>query len=623
MREATRVSPPLSKSSFYPRFAPAYVIVLLGLFWWLAVSASTHWSQTSDELPHVTAGYAYDHFRDYRMHSENGNLPQRIFGLPPLLMDVKFPMDEVLWQRSVYWQLSWDFFYGLGNPTDRMLQWARGLNALFGVALGAFIYFVAQKWHGHPGGLLSLGFYVLCPNFLAHSALATSDIAGTLFLTLGAWFFWQHLARRDVISGAVAGLLGGLALVAKFNGILLIPIYALLAVADAFGRNDSTSRAGQRLLVNLGFCVAQAVAGWLVIWMFFGFRFAAQGPGLPELQTFAWSWEGMLSSLGWKAGVIRVALAAKFLPEAWLYGLTNVLAGAAARPAYFAGEYRLHGWWQFFPALFLTKTPLAMLGALTLTFVVAIFRWLKMGSIARRDAALLMAPVAITALVTGLVAITSSLNIGHRHILAIYPVLFIALGGLARETRYLPVALALLAGQAVESFAIRPNYLAFFNPLAGGPSKAYRLVTDSSIDWGQTLPGLHDWLAINRRPQEPVYLAYFGSAWPPHYGVRPTYFLPALNIVRPPLVPYEYIPGLYCVSATSLSEVYSSYRGPWRPEWEKQLHDPATSYEIFDQLRFSRLCKYLQRRAPDAEAGYAILIYRLSANDLSAALSGP
>jgi hypothetical protein len=134
---------------------------------------------------------------------------------------------------------------------------------------------------------------------------------------------------------------------------------------------------------------------------------------------------------------------------------------------------------------------------------------------------------------------------------------------------------------------------------------------------------LHDWLAANRRPDEKVYLGYFGSAWPPHYGVRPTYFLPAQNIARPPVHPYNFEPGLYCISATTLSEVYTDYRGRWRAEWEARWRGPPSDYNEFDALRFSRLCKYLQRRKPDAEAGYSILIFRLDAGELRAALNGP
>ena len=219
---------------------------------------------------------------------------------------------------------------------------------------------------------------------------------------------------------------------------------------------------------------------------------------------------------------------------------------------------------------------------------------------------------------------------GDRHILAVYPALFVGLGILATRRWLLGAALALLAGHAAASFAIRPHYLANFNSLAGGPAHAHRLFVDSCLDWGQDLPSLRTWLAGHRRPGEKFYLGYFGSAWPPHYGVRPDHFLPAINyIVRPPHTPYLLEPGLYAVSATLLAEVYSSDRGPWTPaleqRWQAFRITPPTAdnYAEFDQLRFSRLSKYLQTRPHDALVAYTILVHRLTADDLRAALEGP
>ena len=606
------------------RWAGLLAVVLLGLFWWSGISASRHWSQTSDELPHITAGYAYNQFGDYRIQPENGNLPQRIQGLAPLALGAKFPLDNLdYWRRSVYWQQGWDFLYGLDNPTDRMVLGARALNALFGVALGAFIFVVARRWYGDAGGLLALAFYVFCPNFLAHGFLATSDLAGTLCLTLAPWLFWRHLERRDGRSGLIAGIFSGLALVAKFNGILIAPLYAGLALADAWARADAGARL-PRLARNVGLGLVQAGAGVLVIWIFFGFRYQARAPALPELVKFAVPWADMLPAIGFKAALIEFALRWHLFPEAWLYGLTNVLAGAAVRPAFLAGEITAHGWWVFFPILFLTKTTLGMLGALALAAGVGVARFSGWKSPTFRAALLRWLPLAWTALLVWLVALTSNLNIGHRHILAVYPALFVGLGSLATLRRaWLLAPLLLGAVHLGESVAIRPHYLAYFNAIGGGPTRAYRLVVDSSLDWGQSLPALREWVAANRRPGEKFYLSYFGSAWTPHYGVRPDIFLPGAGFVLPPFQPYELEPGLYAISATSLAEVYSDFRGPWRPEWSTALTDPATPPLRLTELRFARLCKYLQHRPPDAEAGYSILIFRLDASELRAALEGP
>lgn len=621
----------------------ALATALLAVFWGLAVSASRQKSQTSDELPHLGAGYTYDRFGDFRLHPENGILPQRLFGLPPLAEKAWFPFDAERWRSSKTWYLCWDFFYGANNPIDWLLFCARSLNALFGVALGALIFGLARSWHGRAGGLLALAFFALSPNFLAHSALATSDLAATLTLTLAPWLFWRHLQRRDLTSGLLAGLAAGLALAAKHNGVLLGPIYLILVLLDPWLNESPAARRfawARRAAASFGLAVAQAAVAGLVLWAFYDFRFSPRGPGMPELVDFDWAWPDLLAFLGRNGQALAAAVQLKLLPEAWLYGLGNVLAGAAARPAFFAGEHSLHGWWQFFPTLFLVKTTLPLLAALALATGAGLWRLRSTVGAMRLRWLTRYAPLVATALVVGLAAMTSRLNLGDRHILPVYPVLFIALGGLACRPWFRLTAVALLVGHAWSSYAIRPHYLAHFNTLAGGPDRAYRLVADSALDWGQDLPALRDWLARERRPGEPFYLGYFGSAWPPHYGVRPTAFLTSATlIVRPPPLRQEPRPGLYALSATVLVESYARLRGPWTAEQERDYRAlrtrfaaPGTpapgpaeeaDYARYDELRLARLCKYLQRQEPDASAGYSILIFRLSDAQLRAALEEP
>jgi hypothetical protein len=638
----------------------ALAAALLALYWWSAVSASFVQSQTSDELPHLGAGLVYDRYGDFRFHPENGNLPQRLFGLPALATGARFPLDAPLWRTSATWPLCWEFFYDSANPSDWLLLCARSLNALFGVALGALLFGLARAWHGRAGALLALAFFAFAPNFLAHGALATSDLAAAFTLTLAPWLFWRHLQRRDVASGLLAGVASGLTLVAKHNGVLLAPIYAALVLFDAWLALKPTAASavaappppafGSRLARNLGLAALQACAAVLVVWAFHDFRFSPRGPGAPDFAQFGWDWPHLLALLGPKRHLLEWALELKLLPEAWLYGLANVLGGAAGRPTFFAGEHSLHGWWYFFPALFLLKTPLALLAAFGLALGCAGWRLRRAAADSRRRWLARYAPLLAAALAVGLSAVTSRLNLGDRHILAVYPVFFVTVAALG-SLRWAAVAAAvLLAGHAGASLAVRPHYLASFNLLAGGPARAHRIVADSSLDWGQDLPALHAWLARHRAPGEPFYLGYFGSAWPPHYGVRPTAFLTTATFpVRPPPVRSELQPGLYALSATVLVETYARHRGPWTPQQERDYRDlrarfagpaaaagpppappgapppadAAADSARYDELRFARLCKFLQRREPDALAGYSILLFRLTAADLRTALEDP
>jgi hypothetical protein len=207
----------------------------------------------------------------------------------------------------------------------------------------------------------------------------------------------------------------------------------------------------------------------------------------------------------------------------------------------------------------------------------------------------------------------------------------------------------LLIAFAAESLTAWPHFLAYFNVLAGGPRHGYRHLVDSSLDWGQELPGLKKWLQANVRPdeQDTVYLAYFGTGSVLYYDIR------AHRLAsEPPGWRAEWAPprgGIYCISATLLQ---LDKQGPWDDEREKRGQEyaklaslffqnqntpegraklselqpldrwPATLH-MFENLVFRKLCIALRSREPDDQVGYSILIYRLSDQDVTRALSAP
>jgi hypothetical protein len=173
---------------------------------------------------------------------------------------------------------------------------------------------------------------------------------------------------------------------------------------------------------------------------------------------------------------------------------------------------------------------------------------------------------------------------------------------------------------------------------------------DSSLDWGQDLPGLKKWLD-QQEENGPVYLSYFGTASPGYYGIN-AIWLPSYPDRIPPREPPPLTRGIYCLSATMLQTVYVLAPGGWNDRYEQQYqqlgdffgryartrHDPkrrdallrqvgnpnvANEFRLFEHLRFARLCAYLRQREPTDEVCYSILIYRLSDRDIEQALTGP
>ena len=644
-------------SSWVPSSRLTWLLVasLLALHYALAVGSKFRESTTSDELVHLTGGFVFNHFNDYRLHPENGILPQRLAALPATLMGSRFPsLEQSLWRTSNSWALGHQFFYEQpGQDHFPRLLAGRAVIALFSVATGLLVFLWSREFFGTAGALVSLAFFVFSPTFLAHGALATSDACMAFFMlaSVGAW--WRHLHDARSRWWWTSAITFALACVAKFSAPLLLPMFAAMALVRAwsqepltlFGRAWSSRRAklGAAALSALG----HGAVAVFVIWAFFGFRFTAFNPGLPPADHFIRPWEWLDENLGASGRCIRAIAAARLLPEGYLYGLAYVLETAQVRSAFLNGEFSTTGWATFFPWAFALKTTLGLIAASTLAVSVAARRFCSARDASPRWPRLYRAtPLVVLFLIYWVFSITSHLNIGHRHIMPTYPVLFIACGALgawllSRRPMLIACVVLLVAAHATESLRAYPDYLAYFNPFAGAREDRHRHLVDSSLDWGQDLPGLKRWLDRHAPVGSEVYLSYFGTGEPDYDRIR-AQRLPFVNGFKLPKPPTRRLtPGVYCISATMLEHVYSPIRGAWTIEFEKEfaagrareaefiratqaspdgdLRRDADRYEL---LRFARLCHYLRARRPDADIGGSILIYRLSEAELHASVYG-
>jgi hypothetical protein len=359
----------------------------------------------------------------------------------------------------------------------------------------------------------------------------------------------------------------------------------------------------------------------------------------------------------------------QLLPEAYLWGFGHAYVESRERRSFLNGDYSYSGWWYFFPYSFGVKTPLATFAVLALALAAGVVTVLKAppgdsGQPAKPSQRLTralyrIAPLLVLLVVYWAFAIRSHINIGHRHLLPVYPALFILAGAVghwlktrSRIMQYLVFAAFVLV--AMETYRIWPYFLAYFNQSIGGPTTAYEHMVDSSLDWGQELPRLKMWLEAKSLSQDrdPVYFSYFGSSrQPEYYGIR------AIRLVSfgpPPNRPMLPVlrGGTYCFSATMLETVPVQYWGRWNSWLEKRYQETRkkrfqgtsksleeyvgkvdrsmnlpqeflADVEDLDQLRFCRLAAYLRQQRPMASIGHSILIFRLTDEQAEQALYGP
>ena len=266
-----------------------------------------------------------------------------------------------------------------------------------------------------------------------------------------------------------------------------------------------------------------------------------------------------------------ILLAAKLhvLPESWLYGLADVRAMANGMPSFFFGHVYAHGVWFYFPVLLTIKATLGLLLLLVLS-VAAILTGRLRGH--ARELLFLLLPPALYLVV----AMTSHLNIGARHVLPlwVFGCLLAGAGAAAwlrsrngagqRATAW--VVGALFAMHIGSSLAAAPNYIAYANEAWGGPKATYRYLSDSNTDWGQQLKATSEYLQA--RGVKQCWFAYFVAPFllPEDYGI-PCKLLPTFDgdaDTLPAEVPTE-IDGPVLISAGDLNgfEFGSSLLNPY------------------------------------------------------------
>jgi hypothetical protein len=183
-------------------------------------------------------------------------------------------------------------------------------------------------------------------------------------------------------------------------------------------------------------------------------------------------------------------------------------------PAYLLGESYIGGRWDYFPIALACKLPI---GAWCLLITAGVSFFMRRP---RLDEMILL----IALLIIGLASMFgTNLDLGVRYLLPAYPlaiVLVARLWSVGKKTSI--VATGALVLLIIESLLICPRYLTFFNALAGGPSRGWKIVNDSNFDWGQGLIDLKRWLDANHAGK--IELAYRGVVDPAVYGVDYTPF---------------------------------------------------------------------------------------------------
>lgn len=498
-------------------------------------------SQTWDEANHIFTGYRTWTNADYGLNPEHPPLVKLLTTAPLLWSKPQSPELEGRFFKEDAFLRGKEFLYR--NDADKILSRTRTAAAILTLLTAVVVFFGTREMFGPGSAFIALALLAFDPNLMAHGALITTDVALACFMFLSVYAFYRFVKSPSALRLIVAGLAVGLVLAAKHTGLLVLPILFLLTICEILrNRRDALKLVGSFVLI--------ALIGWIILWTFYGFRYAARPTGLQLNPPLADYVQGLNPSEAWP-----IAMMAHFriLPESYLYGLADVRLTANYYTSYVLGKVYAHGVWFYFPIAFLVKSTVGVLALFLLSAGVIATRRLNH----RREILFLLVPVVFYLLV----ALTVGMNIGVRHILVVYVFLYVLIGGAAwvliqKSRRWAYAVGVLLLVHAASSLNAFPNYIAYANELWGGPSQTHKYLTDSNSDWGQQLKSIKQYL--DRRGVKDCWFVYFaaGVAEPSYYGI-PCKPLPTINTLwlNLPIEVPPTIDGPVLVSASNLSGV--------------------------------------------------------------------
>lgn len=469
------------------RFAPWLII---GAAVGAAAAAGWDNSATNDEPYHLLAAWTYVREGHADLNPEHPPLAKLLAGAALLPLDPQPAAGPPVRRLLALADEVRGFLYANRVASISLLRSARASQLLFLVALLAGVFLWTRRLWGETAALVALLAVACQPLALGHAMVVHTDVAGA------AGWVWTLYAVQRWLDGrrlgwVATGVVLGLALLAKFNTILLVPVLVVAVAVDCLRT--------KRLAVLAGLVGAGALATAVVV--------AGYAPAVRHV-TAAEERATIAAHLGqWPGTAPQIAalqkVAGRSVPLAH-YGLGLACVRAADANGQginvLMGRTSVRGFALYFPVAFALKTSLPFL-------LLAV--WGLVAAAVRRDRRDLLPLLAAAVFCLSLPGTT--FNIGARHLMPLLALLaVVASRHAARLPR--PALAALAAALALAPIVAFPSYIAHFSALVGGARNGARYLNDSNLDWGQ------DWRRLAGRALterwQPLTIVYLGAGCP-------------------------------------------------------------------------------------------------------------
>ena len=452
------------------------------------VSQAARKSLTNDELVHIPAAHRHLIAGDFRLNPEHPPLAKLWAALPLPFVHLRYRQppprsDQDFAQftstySSEFWQLNEKSWWTI-------TFWSRAAMIVITLGLGGLIFIYARTFFSLRAAIIAVAIFSLEPTILAHGWIVHTDIPAAfsyLLFFFGLQRYWMRPTFRRAIW---FGLVAGIALVTKFSMAIVAPIFLLVLIYGAV-QSRALEPSKLKRLAQVGFAT-------IVAFVFVNAAYFFQHPRLAPQDSNLISIYGG-SPLAAQKTISLLTVISKVVPTYYLFGIYTVYVhNRLGHPSSLLGNYRVDGWWSYFPVAFALKTSIPVL-----LLSVAAILWAVWSTVSKRELIWLSALLAI-ALFLGM-SIFSHINIGVRHIVPIFPFLFLLAGAFldrvlkTRHARVAMIVAAVLFGWMIcDAVAGYRNYISFTNSLTLGKSN-WEVLSDSNVEWGEEIGELAEYL---------------------------------------------------------------------------------------------------------------------------------
>jgi hypothetical protein len=416
---------------------------------------------------------------EYAKHWLQGK-PERII----LLDDSKSPVIALCWLPRIIRQMI-NPDYQLNDYGRKDQKEGRYMMIFFSFITALYVYWWCKDFYGKKGWYLPLLLLLFDPLYLAFSTIATTDIACGTFLVALLYHY-----RRYLISGSrkqllLASIFTGIGIVTKQNllfTLILLPVISITYFLTA--RAEITFITRRSIWHIVSFLIVVIVI--INVAYYFHQSFLPFGKYTFESSTLQ-NLQKQLTFLHW----LPVPLPHSYVQSIDMLKAHAELGGGKPESTYngiyLFGELRFkENVWYYYLVHLWYKMPIGTM-LLFMSCVPLFFKNFRLKSFSQQYLFLLI-PIVFYFII---LSFFNQFKIGLRHLLIVFPLLYIGLGYLLQQVfegaiKYRIIASAAIAYSLITVAIYYPYIIPYTNEFIRDKKTVYRKIWDSSVDYGQS-----------------------------------------------------------------------------------------------------------------------------------------